>query len=151
DNTVIYCAQGFYIDWSSFEPDMPNTIEGNHILYNAEGMHFHALSVDNDIKKNNFVGNMENVVNDSKNTQISDNRWDRNYWDDYEGFDRDKDGIGDTPYQAYAYADKMWLYSPSVKFFYGSPVIAIIDFLAKLAPFSEPVLQLTDKNPRMKR
>jgi nitrous oxidase accessory protein len=45
----------------------------------------------------------------------------------------------------------MWLYNPKVKFFYGSPVVAIIDFLAKLAPFSEPVLHLVDKNPRMKR
>ncbi len=151
NNTVIYCAQGFYIDWSPFEYEMRNLIENNNILYNAEGMHFHAISLHNDIKNNNFVGNMENVVNDSKKTQISQNVWDGNYWDDYEGFDRDKDGIGDTPYQAYSYADKMWLYNPSVKFFYGSPVIAIIDFLAKLAPFSEPVLQLSDNNPRMKR
>ncbi len=151
DNTVIYCAQGFYIDWSPFEYEMRNLIENNNILYNAEGMHFHAISLDNDIKNNNFVGNMENVVNDSKKTKISQNVWDGNYWDDYEGFDRNKDGIGDTPYQAYAYADKMWLYNPSVKFFYGSPVIAIIDFLAKLAPFSEPVLQLSDNNPRIKR
>jgi nitrous oxidase accessory protein len=151
NNTIIYCAEGFYIDWSPFEPDMPNKIENNNILYNAEGMHFHAISLDSDIKNNNFVGNMENVVNDSKQTKISKNRWDGNYWDDYEGFDRDKDGIGDTPYKAYAYADKMWLYNPKVKFFYGSPVIAIIDFLAKLAPFSEPVLHLVDKNPRMKR
>ena len=151
NNTLIYCAQGFYIDWSPFEYEMRNKIENNNILYNAEGMHFHAISLDNDIKNNNFVGNMENVVNDSKKTKISKNVWDGNYWDDYEGFDRDKDGIGDTPYLAYAYADKMWLYNPSVKFFYGSPVIAIIDFLAKLAPFSEPVLQLSDNNPRMKR
>jgi nitrous oxidase accessory protein len=151
NNTVIYCAQGFYIDWSPFEYEMRNLIENNNILYNAEGMHFHAISLNNDIKNNNFVGNMENVVNDSKKTKISQNVWDENYWDDYEGFDRDKDGIGDTPYLAYAYADKMWLYNPSVKFFYGSPVIAIIDFLAKLAPFSEPVLQLSDNNPRMKR
>ena len=151
DNTVIYCAQGFYIDWSAFEPDMPNLIENNNILYNAEGMHFHSKSIDNDILKNNFVGNMENVVNDSKRVKVAGNRWDGNYWDDYEGFDRDKDGIGDTPYYSYAYADKMWLYNPNVKFFYGSPVIAIIDFLAKLAPFSEPVLQLSDQNPRMKR
>ncbi len=151
DNTVIYCAKGFYIDWSPFEPDMRNIIEENNILYNATGMHFHALSVHNDIKKNNFVGNMENVVNDSKKTQISKNSWDENYWDDYQGFDRDKDGFGDTPYHSFAYADKMWLYNPNVKFFYGSPVIAIIDFLAKLAPFSQPVLLLSDQNPRMKR
>jgi nitrous oxidase accessory protein len=151
DNTIIYCAQGFYIDWSPFEHGMRNLIENNHILYNAEGLHFHAISLNNDIIHNSFVGNMENVVNDSKKTKISKNVWNNNYWDDYEGFDRDKDGIGDTPYLAYAYADKMWLYNPSVKFFYGSPVVAIIDFLAKLAPFSEPVLQLSDNNPRMKR
>ena len=151
NNTVIYCAKGFYIDWSPFEYGMRNLIENNNILYNAEGLHFHAISLNNDIKNNNFIGNMENVVNDSKKTKISKNVWDGNYWDDYEGFDRNKDGIGDTPYQAYAYADKMWLYNPSVKFFYGSPVIAIIDFLAKLAPFSEPVLQLSDNNPRIKR
>jgi len=151
NNTMIYCAQGMYIDWSPFEHNMRNRIENNNILYNAEGLHFHAISLNNDIIHNNFVGNMENVVNDSKKTKISKNIWDNNYWDDYEGFDRDKDGIGDTPYLAYAYADKMWLYNPSVKFFYGSPVIAIIDFLAKLAPFSEPVLQLSDNNPRMKR
>jgi nitrous oxidase accessory protein len=151
NNTMIYCAQGIYIDWSPFEEGMRNTIEDNNILYNAEGLHFHAISLNNDIVHNNFVGNMENVVNDSKKTKISKNIWANNYWDDYEGFDRDKDGIGDTPYLAYAYADKMWLYNPSVKFFYGSPVIAIIDFLAKLAPFSEPVLQLSDNSPRMKR
>lgn len=151
DNTVIYCAQGFYIDWSAYEPDMPNQIVKNQILYNAEGMHFHAISLDNDIKGNNFVGNMENVINDSKTTEISKNRWEGNYWDDYEGFDKDHNGIGDTPYHSYSYADKMWLYNPNVKFFYGSPVIAIIDFLAKLAPFSEPVHLLTDQTPRMKR
>ncbi len=151
DNTLIYCAQGFYIDLSPFEPDMPNLIEGNNILYNAEGIHFHALSTDNDIKNNTFAGNMENIVNDSKTNKISENRWSGNYWDDYQGFDRDKNGFGDTPYHSFAYADKMWLYNPNVKFFYGSPVIAIIDFLAKLAPFSEPSLLLSDQNPRIKR
>ena len=30
-----------------------------------------------------------------------------NYWDDYEGFDRDRDGIGDTPYEVHAYADRL--------------------------------------------
>ena len=150
DNTVIYCAQGFYIDWSPFEPEMRNLIEGNNILYNAEGMHFHSISVENDIQKNNFIGNIENVVNDTERADISKNKWLGNYWDDYEGFDNDKDGVGDTPYGHYYYADKMWLYNPSVKFFYGSPVISIINFLAKLAPFSEPIFLLSDPKPMKK-
>ena len=149
NNTVIYCAQGFFIDWSPFEEDMPNLIEGNHILYNAEGMHFHNQNVGNAIKNNNFIGNMENIVNDTKRADINKNGWDGNYWDDYEGFDTDGDGIGDTPYYSFYYADKMWLYNPNVKFFYGSPVIGIINFLAKLAPFSEPMFLLKDEHPKI--
>lgn len=147
NNTVLYCAQGFYIDWSPFEPDMPNIIENNHILYNSEGIRFHSKSISNVFKENNFIGNLDNVVNDTAHSDINENEWLGNYWDDYEGFDVDKDGIGDTPYKNFYYADKMWLYNPSVKFFYGSPVISIINFLAKLAPFSEPVNMFEDKSP----
>ena len=43
DNTVLYCAQGIYIDRSPFEPDTKNWIEDNQILYNSEAIHFHSL------------------------------------------------------------------------------------------------------------
>jgi len=149
DNTIIYCARGLFIDRSPYEPDTVNTIENNRIIYNSEGIHFHSLSLHNHFVGNIFKGNIENVVNDSYNTKVTENRFDGNYWDDYEGFDKNKDGIGDTPYSYYAYADKVWLLNPNVKFFYGSPVISILNFLAKLAPFSEPVLLLSDKHPKM--
>ncbi|MCK4737584.1 MAG: right-handed parallel beta-helix repeat-containing protein, partial [Sulfurimonas sp.] len=50
DNTVIYCAQGLYIDRSPLEPGTNNWITGNKILYNAEALHFHSMSEDNIIK-----------------------------------------------------------------------------------------------------
>jgi len=150
NNTVIYCARGFYIDRSPYQPDRNNTIVGNRILYNAEGIHFHSLSIANNIEGNIFKGNIENVVDDDQVTLHSvQNRWSGNYWDDYEGFDRDRDGIGDTPYTLFYYADRMWLLNPNVKFFYASPVISIMNFLAKLAPISEPVKLLTDARPVM--
>ena len=149
NNTIIYCARGLYIDRSPFEPDTINDIENNYILYNSEGVHFHSLSLHNKFIGNIIKGNIETVVNDSYNTKITENIWDGNYWDDYEGFDKNKDGIGDTPHSIYYYADKLWLLNPNVKFFYGSPVISILNFLAKLAPISEPVKLLTDKHPKM--
>jgi nitrous oxidase accessory protein NosD len=33
------------------------------------------------------------------------NDWRDNYWDEYAGFDRNGDGVGDLPYEVYAYAD----------------------------------------------
>ena len=148
-NTMIYCARGLYIDRSPFQPGTHNYIEGNKLLYNSEAVHFHSLSIANIFKNNVIKGNIENVINDSYNTKVTKNIWDNNYWDNYQGFDRNNDGIGDTPHIERYYADKMWLFNPSVKFFYGSPVITIINFLAKLAPISEPVKLAIDKHPKM--
>ena len=151
DNTVIYCAQGFYIDRSPFEPGTHNIIEGNKILYNAEAMHFHSLSVNNIIKDNIIQGNIEDIVNDSKRDRTQENVILGNYWDNYTGFDNNGDGIGDTPHKVYRYADQLWIYNNNVKFFYGSPVISLLNFLAKLAPFSKPLFLMEDKKPKMRK
>ncbi len=150
NNNILYCARGLYIDRSPYEPDTVNRFEGNNILYNSEGVHFHSLSLHNIFTDNILKGNIETVVNDSANMKVTENIWDGNYWDNYEGFDKDGDGIGDTPHTLYYYADKLWLLNPNVKFFYGSPVISILNFLAKLAPISEPVKLLSDPHPKMR-
>ena len=150
DNTVIYCAQGIYIDRSPFEPDTNNWIENNNVLYNAEALHFHSLSENNIIKGNVIKGNIEDIVNDSRGSKTNDNEIVGNYWDNYAGFDRDGNNVGDTPHEVYQYADQLWVYNPDVKFFYGSPVISLLNFLAKLAPFSEPIFLLEDEEPKVK-
>jgi len=149
DNTVIYCAQGIYIDRSPFEPGTHNWIESNKILYNAEALHFHSLSENNIIKNNTIQGNIEDIVNDSRGSKTNENEIAGNYWDNYQGFDKDGNNIGDTPHKVYQYADQLWVYNPDVKFFYGSPVISLLNFLAKLAPFSEPLFLLEDPKPKM--
>ena len=150
DNTIIYCAQGLYIDRSPFEPDTHNWIIGNKILYNAEALHFHSLSENNVIKKNVIMGNIEDIVNDSRGSKTNENDIVGNYWDNYEGFDKNGDNIGDTPHKVFQYADQLWVYNPNVKFFYGSPVISLLNFLAKLAPFSKPLFLLEDQKPILK-
>ena len=150
DNPVIYCAQGLYIDRSPFEPDTNNWIEGNNLLYNAEAIHFHSLSENNIIKDNTIMGNIEDIVNDSRGSKTNENEIVGNYWDNYAGFDKNGDNIGDTPHKVYQYADQLWVYNPDVKFFYGSPVISLLNFLAKLAPFSKPLFLLEDKKPKVR-
>ncbi len=150
NNTVIYNAQGLYIDRSPFEPDSHNWIEDNKILYNAEALHFHSLSENNIIKNNTILGNIEDIVNDSRGSKTNQNDIEGNYWDNYVGFDRDGDNVGDTSHKVYQYADQLWVYNPNVKFFYGSPVISLLNFLAELAPFSEPIFLLEDEKPKVR-
>ena len=150
NNTIIYCAQGIYVDRSPFEPDTNNWIEGNKILYNAEAIHFHSLSENNIIRNNVLKGNIEDIVNDSRGSKTNKNEIVGNYWDNYEGFDKNGDNIGDTSHKVYQYADQLWVYNPDVKFFYGSPVISLLNFLAKLAPFSKPLFLLEDKQPKVR-
>lgn len=147
DNTIIYNAQGLYVDRSPFDPGSTNTINKNKILYNSEAIHFHSKSESNNISENDFKGNIEDIVNDSRDVKTHKNHFSLNYYDQYEGFDRNRDNIGDSPHKEYQYADKLWLYNENVKFFYGSPVISLLNFLAKLAPFSEPVFLFEDKKP----
>jgi nitrous oxidase accessory protein len=150
DNTIIYCAQGIYIDRSPFEPDTKNWIENNKILYNSEALHFHSISENNVIKSNKILGNIEDIINDSRGAKTDQNEILNNYWDNYEGFDKDGDNIGDTPHKVFQYADQLWVYDKDVKFFYGSPVIALLNFLAKLAPFTQPIFLMADDKPKLK-
>lgn len=77
------------------------------------------------------------------------NRWNRNYWDNYQGFDRDKDGIGDIPFEQRMFADRLWQHKPPVKIFYASPVLELLNMLWKIMPFSEPELVAKDNEPRV--
>ncbi len=74
-----------------------------------------------------------------------------NYWSDYEGFDEDQDGVGDTPYELYVYADRLWQDVPYAQFFKGSPVLEVMDFLERLAPFTEPTVLVRDERPSKQR
>ena len=66
------------------------------------------------------------------------------------GFDRDRDDVGDQPYELYSYADRIWMDVPAARFFKGSPVLEVMDFLERLAPFTEPNMLVRDDSPRMR-
>ena len=146
NNKVLYCATGFYIDVSPFQPDTTNRFSGNLLAYNGIGIRFLNDWQGNIFKGNNFTGNLTQIVVPGRGS-ANRNVWEGNYWGDYEGFDMDADGIGDKPYNLYAYADSIWSDVPYAQFFKGSPMLEALDFLERLAPFSEPLLLVQDKKP----
>lgn len=148
DNTIIYCATGIYMDVSPYQPDTTNRIKRNHLAFNSIGILFHNDWTGSELHDNRFESNYVQVSVDS-GASAKRNDWDGNYWDDYQGFDRDGDGIGDTPHEMRVYADRLWMDVPAASFFKGSAVLSMLDFLERLAPFSEPIVLLKDPRPKI--
>lgn len=146
DNIILYCGSGLYVDLSPYQPDTTNRFTGNLVAYNGIGIRFLNDWHGNIFKQNQFAGNLTQIVVSGGKT-ANNNEWEGNYWSDYEGFDRDNDNQGDTPYELYAYADRLWRDSPYAQFFKGSPVLETLDFLERLAPFSEPDMLVRDNKP----
>jgi nitrous oxidase accessory protein len=149
NNQILYCATGLYIDVSPHDPDSNNVIKDNLIAFNGIAVRFLNDWTGNQFVKNNFKGNIAQVVV-SGGGSANRNDWQGNYWDDYEGFDINGDGTGDTPYELYAYADRLWMDLPRAQFFMGSIFLEVIDFIERLAPFSDPKLLLRDQTPQLK-
>jgi nitrous oxidase accessory protein len=145
-NEIIYCGVGVGLDMSPFEPDSKIIIRNNRIAYNGIGISFLADKEGTVIEGNAFEGNLAQVaIGDTGSAR--QNVWRGNYWDDYKGFDRNSDNVGDTPHELYAFADQIWMEIPYARFFRNAPMMEVLDFLERLAPFSTPTLLLRDEQP----
>jgi nitrous oxidase accessory protein len=147
-NQVLYCATGLYLDVSPYQPDTTNRIHDNLIAFSGIGIRFLNDWTGNEFRGNRLKGNITQVAVGGART-AKRNDWQGNFWDDYEGFDLDKNDVGDGPYEYYNYADRIWMDVPPAQFFKGSPVLEVLDFLERLAPFTAPEVVLKDTAPMM--
>ncbi len=145
NNRFIYCTEGIHIDVSPYVLEQKNTIEHNEIAFCGTAVYFHTNQEGNLFKHNYFHNNLTQVFPEVTTARF--NVWDNNYWDDYQGFDKNGDNIGDMPYILLSYTEHLWNFNRNMKFFFGAPILAVLDFLERLAPFSKPKFVLEDKKP----
>lgn len=145
-NSVIYCALGIVADLSPYDPDTTIQIRDNRVAYNGVGLSFIGDKEGTFVEGNVFEGNLDNIGQSGGGTAMHAS-FKGNFWDDYQGFDRNRDAVGDTPYELYAYSDRLWMEEPVARFFKNAPLMEAIDFLERLAPFSTPELLVRDDAP----
>ncbi len=145
NNRFIYCTEGIHIDVSPYVLEQKNTIEHNEIAFCGTAIYFHTNQEGNLFKHNYFHNNLTQVFPEVTTARF--NVWDNNYWDDYQGFDKNGDNVGDMPYILLEYTGYLWDFNRNMRFFYGAPILAVLDFLDRLAPFSRPKFVLEDKKP----
>ncbi|MES2877642.1 MAG: nitrous oxide reductase family maturation protein NosD [Pseudomonadota bacterium] len=147
NNTILHCSVGMKMD-APVVGGGKLTVRGNQFAYNIIGLFFYGEAGGHLFSNNRFDNNLTTVAISAPGVG-SANQWSDNRWDDYQGFDRDRNQVGDTPHEVLLYADRIWMETPKATFFRNTPAFELLDFLERLAPFSSPHRVLQDPRPRM--
>lgn len=110
-------------------------VEKNTFKANGWGLKIQASCMDNVIENNNFLGNTFDV---STNSTLIQNRFIANYWDKYEGYDLNKDGIGDVPYRPLSLFSVIVESNPPAMLLFRSFMVSLLDKSEKILPSLTP-------------
>jgi nitrous oxidase accessory protein len=110
-------------------------VEKNTFKANGWGLKIQASCMDNIIENNNFLGNTFDV---STNSILIQNRFIANYWDKYEGYDLNKDGIGDVPYRPLSLFSVIVERNPPAMLLFRSFMVSLLDKSEKILPSLTP-------------
>ncbi len=150
DNIVVGNRVGLHLDNSPSETGVVHNIRRNVISYNDIGVGFLPNVSRNRFSENSFVDNVEQVAILGSGT-LRDNVFAvdgrGNFWNDYQGFDLDGDGIGETPYRAQAFFENLIDRHPRMRLFLFSPAQHALEMAARAFPVVAPKPKIEDPAP----
>ncbi|UUW08019.1 nitrous oxide reductase family maturation protein NosD [Flavobacterium plurextorum] len=140
-NKFIRNTSGIYMEGTS-------RVMLNHNIFkdNGWGMKIQASCMDNEISFNNFLANTFDI---STNGSLVLNHFNSNYWDKYEGYDLNKDGVGDVPFHPLSLFAVLTENNPSAMLLFRSFMITLLDKSEKVLPSITPD-NFIDETPFMK-
>lgn len=151
-NLFVANGSGAYLDNSPRARDAVVELLSNLFLYNGAALRLMPSVRDVRIEANSFVGNDRpaEVSGGIAEGQVAQNDWTGNYWSGYAGFDRDEDGVGDTPYVHARLTEDLLSRHPSLRLFAHSPVMPVVETLRRVFPLLEPEPVVVDSAPLLR-
>ena len=120
-------------------------VEENEFTGNGYAVRIMANSMGNSFRRNNFIGNSFDVVTNSRQ---SFNTFDSNYWGEYDGYDLDRNGLGDVPHHPVRLFSLLVEKSPPSIVLLSSLFVTLVDTAERVMPVFTPET-LVDGNPLM--
>lgn len=114
---------------------------------NGWALKIQASCMDVVLEYNNFIGNTFDV---GTNGSLVLNRFKNNYWDKYEGYDLNKDKIGDIPYRPVSMYSMIVEKYPPAMILFRSFITTLLDKTEKILPSITPE-NLKDSAPMMNK
>jgi nitrous oxidase accessory protein len=121
-------------------------MQKNVFKNNGWALKIQASCMDIELSNNNFISNTFDV---GTNGSLVLNTFNHNYWDKYEGYDLNKDKIGDVPYRPVSMYSMIIEQNPPAMILFRSFMTALLDKTEKVLPTLTPE-NLKDNHPLMK-
>src|SRR6266498_2025192 len=118
-------------------------IQQNLFKENGWAIKVQASCEANNFSQNNFIGNSFDV---GTNGTMMLNKFYNNFWDKYEGYDMNKDGIGDVAYHPVSMYSMIVEENPNSLLLFRSFIVSLLDKAEKAIPSLTPE-NLVDKKP----
>jgi len=122
-------------------------IKRNTFENNGWALKIQASCMDVVLEQNNFIGNTFDV---GTNGSLVLNKFNNNYWDKYEGYDLNKDKVGDIPYRPVSMYSMIVEKYPPAMILFRSYITSLLDKTEKILPSLTPE-NLKDNMPLMKK
>ncbi len=151
DNLFAANQVGVYLDNSPHSVGVRNVFRRNLFLYNQTGVRLLPSVHDNRFEANDFVDNDRptDAPGGAVPGAARQNDWTGNHWSAYVGFDRNGDGVGDTPFSYARLTDDLVSRDPALRLFAWSPAFPVLDLLSRFFPLLRPVPLVVDTAPRL--
>lgn len=120
--------------------------EGNTFHTNGWAIQLQASCDANEFTRNNFIANTFDMAT---NGHLVLNKIDGNYWDKYQGYDLNRDGLGDVPHYPVSLFATLSERVPAAMLLWRSFLVFLMDKAEKVMPAIIPV-DLRDQLPTMK-
>jgi len=121
--------------------------EHNDFVDNGWAVRLEASTDEASFTHNNFAGNTFDVAT---NSNLQSTTFAGNYWDDYSGFDVDRNGVGDVPHRPVRLFSMIVAQNPPAIILMRSPFVRLLDAAERAIPALTPEA-LEDGTPAMRR
>jgi nitrous oxidase accessory protein len=119
----------------------------NDFINNGWAVRLDASTVDGRFERNDFIGNSFALATDSREPSTT---FTGNFWDEYRGYDLDRDGVGDVPYHPVSLFSVIVARQPAALILMRSVFTTLLDGAERVLPSLTPEV-LVDRAPAMRR